>query len=250
MKPWSVSGVAACCMLGLLFTGTASAAELYSNGPVVGANGKSVLASPAVTLGFGAQHSSQNAVADDFTVTGGSAWSISSIDFFAYQNNATSFTLQNVSWSILSGDVNNGSVIASGSTALGNGGLVGYRVTAAAQGVTTKQIYRATADITDLSLSAGHYWLRWSLTGSLSSGPWQPPTSDGALGNAMQSGAGGPFVSLIDGGSKKGVELPFVLNGVVSAVPEPASAGLMLVGGLALLGLARRRTPEKSVSKT
>ena len=36
----------------------------------------------------------------------------------------------------------------------------------------------------------------------------------GALGNAMQSGAGGPFVSLIDGGSKKGVELPFVLNGV------------------------------------
>ena len=222
-------------VLAAVLSGAVQADELFNNGPAVGSNGKSVTATPTASLGYGLQRASQNAVADDFTVTG-NGWLVSSLDFFAYQNNATAFTLQNVGWSILSSDVNNGTVVASGTTALSSGGLVGYRVTAAAQTNTTKRIFLASADINDVALSAGHYWLRWDMTGSATSGPWQPPTSDGRTGNALQSG-NSPFAAFIDGSA---VELPFVINGtLISAVPEPATWLLLLAGSLAL-ALRRR----------
>jgi hypothetical protein len=226
----------------LLAAHQAGAAELYNNGPVVDANGLSVKAASATTLTFGAQTGSKNALAEDFTVTG-AGWLISSIDFFALQNNATSFTLKDVSWSILAGDANNnGSVIASGITALSNGGLLGYRVTETTLTNKARPIYRASADIADLSLDAGHYWLRWSMTGSASSGPWQPPTADARAGNAMQSINGSSFASILDAGSKLGVELPFTLNGtVLAAVPESSTAALALLGGLGLFAAIRRR---------
>lgn len=240
MKSWSVFKFAACALLSLS-AGLAGAGPLYSNGEVVGADGKSVLAPSAVTLGFGMQYAARNSVAEDFTVgNGGGSWLISSIDFFAYQNNAGSFTLKDAIWSIVAGaELNGGTVVASGTSTLSNSGLVGYRVTSTAQGDTSKPIYAATADIDDVLLSPGHYWLTWSITGSRSSGPWQPPTADGATGNAMQSGAGGAYTSIIDAHSSKSVELPFLLNGNV--VPEPTSLTLALVGGFALLGARRPR---------
>ena len=217
----------------------AQAAELYSNGPAVGSNGKSVLAAADETLGFSMKAVSNLAVADDFTVTG-HGWLVSSLDFFAYQNNATAFTLQNVSWSILSGDVNNGVVAASGTTALANGGLVGYRVNASTPTNTARRIFLASADIPDVALDAGQYWLRWSMTGVLTSGPWQPPTADSRTGNAKATLGGGPFATLADARSAKTVELPFVINGTpISPVPEPSTWLLMLGGGLAL-ALRRR----------
>lgn len=217
------------------------AGPIFSNGSAIGANGRSVLAPGAVTQGFGMQASSNNAVADDFTVAVGESWDITSIDFFAYQASAKAFTLQNVFWSIVTGDVNGGAVVASGTTALTNGGLLGYRVAANALGNTTRPIYLAQADVADFSLDAGHYWLRWNMSGSLSSGPWQVPTADGRAGNSMQSGAGGPFVPLIDAGSRTNVELPFALNGASNVVPEPSGALLALGAGLAALLAMRRR---------
>lgn len=238
MKSRTLFKLAACGAL-CLCAALSHASVLYSNGEAVGSAGKSVLAPQAVSLGFGAQNGSRNSVADDFTIGGSASWLVSSIDFFAYQNSATSFTLLDVIWTIVSGDLNGGTVVASGTTHLGNGGLVGYRVTSASSTDTTKQIFEATADIADVLLGPGHYWLTWSMTGSRTSGPWQPPTADGATGNAMQSLAGGAYSSLIDGGSGKSVELPFVLNGNV--VPEPSSLALALVGGLALVGVRRAR---------
>ncbi len=225
----------------LAASGLSQAAELYNNGPVVDGNGKSVLAPDADTLGFGSNSGAGIRVADDFSVAAGVKWNVSSLDFYAYQTGASGFTFQQASWSIVSGDVNNGTVVASGVTALSNGGRVGYRVTDTTLSNRQRAIYDAHADVADFSLDAGHYWLRWSLSGSAAfSGPWQPPTADGREGNAAQAGSGLPFEQLSDAGSGLSVELPFAVQGSVSAVPE-ADTYAMLLAGLGLLGVVARR---------
>ncbi len=225
----------------LAASGLSQAAELYNNGPVVDGNGKSVLTLPSTTLGFGNNSGIGLVVADDFSVAAGVKWNVSSLDFYGYQTGATGFTFQSATWSIVSGDVNNGAVVASGVTAVSNGGRVGYRVTETTLSNKQRGIYDVHADVADFSLGTGNYWLRWSLSGSGVSGPWQPPTSDGREGNAFQASSGKPFTQLVDTGSDQSVELPFALQGTITAVPE-ADTYAMLLAGLGLMGvLARRR---------
>ena len=224
-----------------LGAGAAHSAELYNNGPVVDSNGKSILIAPSTTLGVGNQTSAGNSVADDFTVAAGSSWNVSSLDFFGYQTGSTGFTFQQATWAIHLGDANTGTIVASGVTNLTNGGLQGYRVTPSTLTNTQRGIYKAQADVTDFTLGAGHYWLSWSLTGSLASGPWQPLTSDGRAGNAMQAPSGGAFSAWSDAGSGLTGELPFAINGVAAAVPEPSSYALMLAGAAVMFGVVRRR---------
>lgn len=218
---------------------------LFDNGPVVNSNGKSVLSAPDTTFGVNAK-SGTATVADDFEIAAGQSWNITSIDFFAYQTGATGFTFGNAFWSIVKDDVNTGTVVASGKTAVTNGGRVGYRVDANAQGNTTRPIFDLNADIDDLKLDKGHYWLRWSLTGSGNSGPWVAYTADSRAGNAAQS-TGGGFATHLDTTSRRTHELPFALNGDVNvnAVPEPQTLALTLMGLTGLL-LARRRSGKQA----
>ncbi|MBJ7312765.1 PEP-CTERM sorting domain-containing protein [Rugamonas sp. CCM 8940] len=228
----------------LLASGLPQAAELYNNGPVVDGNGRSVLTLPATTLGFGVNGYGGLAVADDFSVAAGVKWNVSSLDFYAYKPSTFTlpFPVKTATWSIVSGDLNNGTVVASGVTAVSNGGLVGYRVTETTLHNQQRAIFDIHADVNDFSLNAGHYWLRWSLSDD-GYGPWQPPTADGRQGNAAQSGNGKPFSTLTDSGSQLSLELPFALQGSVTAVPE-ADTYAMLLAGLGLVGaLARRRKP-------
>ncbi len=216
------------------------AAEIYNNGPVVNSSGRSVIGPEYMTYGYGMNTAAGLAVADDFNIAEGSRWNVSSIDFFSYQTGAGKFSFQEATWSIVSGHVNSDVVLASGTTALTNGGLEGYRVSASALNGQTRGIYRAQADIADVTLDAGHYFLRWSLTGSGASGPWQAPISGVSSGNAAQWDADLGFMKLVDTGGST-VELPFALHGSVSAVPEPETYA-MLLAGLAMVGaLARRR---------
>ncbi|MDC8757086.1 PEP-CTERM sorting domain-containing protein [Janthinobacterium fluminis] len=233
-------------LLGILFaSGLSQAAELYNNGPVVDENGLSVVYDPATTYGFGNQADAGNAVADNFSIAAGSRWNVSSLDFFNYQTGARGFTFGEATWSIVSGDVNAGTVVASGVTKLSNGGLEGYRITDGDVGNTQRGIYRAHADVADFSLDAGKYWLRWSISGSnQASGPWQPPTSDAHGGNAAQAGLFTPFGPL-DDGAGLGVELPFTIHGSVSAVPEPETYA-MLMAGLFMVGAVARRRKHAS----
>ena len=235
-------GSAAVLALSVFAVGTASAQILWDNGPVVGANNLSVIRQGGTTFGAGVQANVPNLVADNFNVAG-SAWNVSGFSFFSYQSFTNSlFTFTVVSWSIVSGDVDVGPTIASGSLAPTNGGLRGYRVTATTLTNTDRAIFQLDLDVPDFLLGTGNYWLRWGITGTAASGPWQPPTSNGAIGNARQKLVNDPFAQLIDAGDGLGMELPFLIRGTAATVvPEPSTWAMMLVGGVGLIGMARRR---------
>lgn len=227
--------------LGLLAAlGSAQAAELYSNGPAVqGTPPLSIIRLGGSLLGAGAQSAVPNLVADDFSVAG-PGWNVEGLSFFSYQSFAASvFTFTGVTWSVVADNVDTGAVVASGTTAAVNGGLAGYRVSSTTLTNTDRAIFRIDLDVADFNLAAGNYFMRWGLAGTSASGPWQPPTADGAIGNAAQSLAGAAFAQVLDAGDGQGVEFPFLVHG--SVVPEPGTWALMLAGGLAVAGLARRR---------
>jgi hypothetical protein len=80
--------------LALLATAAgAQAVVLHNNREVANGDNLSILNPPRNVYGFGVQFTSNNAVADNFTVGAGEPWTVESIDFFAYQTGATAFTL-------------------------------------------------------------------------------------------------------------------------------------------------------------
>ena len=238
------------CAFALSVSATAShAAVLYNNGPVVDSSGRSILAAPSTTFGFGAQTTSNNTVADNFSVTGAS-WNVSSLDFYSYQSLANGFTFTDAKWSIVAGsNVNTGTTVVSGTTSVTNAGLLGYRVTSTTLTNQDRAIYRLNADIPDFVLSAGNYFITWSLAGTGTSGPWVPPVV-GSLGtgNALQSLGGAVFNAAQDSGSNQSYDMPFSINGTIgsSAVPEPTTWAMMIAGS-GLIGASmryRRRFPK------
>jgi hypothetical protein len=228
------------CGLAALF-GSAQAATLFSNGPVVDTQGLSILASGIdSTLGAGSNASA--ILSDNFSV-GGAGWNVESLDFFGYQTGSVGFTFTGVTWSIRSGtDVNTATILASGTSAVTNGGQVGFRVTSTTLTNTQRPIFRISADIPDIALAPGSYFVTWALAGSGASGPFVPPVL-GSLGtgNATQSLPPAAFVALADGLSLSPFDVPFTINGTAGAVPEPSTLALWLAGGVAAVGVARRR---------
>lgn len=223
---------------------TASGQVLHDNGPAV-IGGLSVLRPGAAIFGVGMQTDVPNAVADDFTVAVAGGWNVTGFSFFGYQTGGVNgaFTFTGLSWSIVAGDVNTGSVVQSGSVVPTNGGLVGYRVSGTDQGSTTRAIFQIDADVPDFVLGMGQYWLQWSMTGTGISGPWQTSTADGVEGNAHQSLDGTDFALRLDDLDGLSMEYPFIIRGTAAStvVPEPSTWSMMIVGGLAMVAFSRRR---------
>lgn len=223
-----------------VLAGSAFSQVLYNNGAVTDVPGGgfggadlSQLIAPNTIIGFGAQISANNAVADDFTV-GGPGWRVTRICVYGYQTNAVAYPFNAVNFQIAA---NHAAAIAWTAGAANNGGSVGYRAVSTTPLVTSRQIWKIDIPV-NILLAPGAYVLRWQVgvAAGLSFMPPVVPTNGG--GNAAQSIAGGAFVSpLLDTGSQRGVEMPFVLKGEI--LPEPGSM-LALGAGVAAL-LARRR---------
>lgn len=200
-------------------------------------------------FGFGANGATgvQNRMADDFTAA--NPWTINSVRLYTYQTAATASTITGATLRIWSGAPGTGTL------------LFGDETTNVMTATSMSNIYRTTnTDTTNagglrqiqfvdigglnINLAAGTYWLDWAFTGSLASGPWQPAlTPPGATGlttgNGQQRiGAAGAFAPALDGTTAQ--DLPFLIQGTQTAIPEPTAAGLLVLGA-AVLGLRRRR---------
>ncbi len=223
--------------------GSSQAVLLFNNGNVINgtnANGQPIssFAAPSSLYGFGCQQVSNSSAADNFVATNN--WTVQGFTVFSFQaqSSGNAFTFTNVQWSLVSGDVNTGTVVASGSAAPANQGFVGYRVAATAPLNTTRPIYALGVTGLNINLTNGtNYWLRWSLDGTLSSGPWAIPIPGRTTGNGQQSIAGGSFNTFVDNGNGFNVELPMLIHGIV---PEPTTM-LALSAGIAAIVARRRR---------
>jgi MYXO-CTERM domain-containing protein len=222
---------------GGVYTGGGTDAVLWNNGPVSdgvnGANPISQLIAPNSTFGAGAQTTATNAVAEDFVV-GAGGWNVNQLTFFMYQTGATAFSFTGLNYQITT---NNADPIAWTAGAANNGGFAAYRVLSTTPADTNRPIFAIQVPV-NISLSPGNYFLRWQASGSLASGPWQPPVAPFVAGNATQSITAGAFLPLIDAGSTLNMELPFKIDGTVA--PAPGSLGLLGLGGL--IAARRRRS--------
>jgi hypothetical protein len=193
------------------------------------------------TFGFGAQTTASNTVADDFTLTG--TTDLTTISFFMYQTGAAATTITGLS-------VRLHSSLAPGATPTSNvlqgpltGGVVSFEPTpifraVAATADCTRRIQQIDVDVSSWPpLAAGTYWLSWQATGTLASGPWQPPiTVCGACGKTGANGLqatpatipAGSFAAVVDTGGGVGCDnspqdYPFIIRGTGGGAPCPAN---------------------------
>ncbi|MER2599848.1 MAG: S8 family serine peptidase [Caldilineales bacterium] len=206
----------------------APAAVLFDNGPLVthpggGAGGadESRLQGTSLgmtTLGFGDQVSAGNWVADDFTVTDASGWTVNSATFFHYQTGSTTTsTITGMNWVLYNGDPSaGGAAIASGNTMMSTAWSNIYRTSDTTVGNTQRPIMASVVDMGGLFLPSGSYWLVWQANGSLSSGPWAPPITilgQATTGNGKQFIPASGWATANDGGSLTAQGFPFILQG-------------------------------------
>ncbi len=207
---------------------------LFDNGPLVTlpgggcSNGDASILDGTLGLtvyGFGAQHSSGNYIADDFTNT--SAWNIDSLKFFTYQTAATTVTINGIYVQIWNGQPNAGGTVIWGD--LTTNRLSAARFTNIYRALNTtptdcnRRIQEVVVNVGGLNLAPGTYWVQWGFTGTSTSGPWQPPiTISGQTntGNALQNLAG-TWQNLVDGSYPQGA--PFIVYGT-SGPPCPVGA--------------------------
>lgn len=203
-------------------------AVLYNNGPIVtnagqgpGGSDVSLLENPPLTLlGTGNNQAGAIYVADDFTISGNS-WNITSMDFFGYQTNSTTTS----TFTGVYVQIWNGQPGTAGATV-----VWGDRTTNRMSSTSWTNIYRGStltntarpvmkyvASTPGLTLTPGTYWVEFSATGTLTSGPWVPPITIAGTyitGNAIQEYLG--VWSPVDGagGTANPQGVPFIINGI------------------------------------
>ena len=238
----------------LLLAASATAQSLvYDNGPIANFNNLAILQTsvsatpPAPAAGFhgvfgyGVNNAVGTFLADDFAV--GASMTIDQVELFYYQTGASSATptATGVFLEILNGAPNAGGTPVAGgpdvSVNLFAANLVSHAFTGVFrtqdtnQAATNRPIMSVKVALpAPLTLTTGNYWLRWSLTGSLASGPWCPPVAtlnQGVTGNGLQVTSATPWAPITSGTSPNNFAQPFKLHGSAAtpgAITQTATA--------------------------
>ena len=250
------------CLFALLVVQTVDAQQIYTNGGLsTGATAENLTAAPTgytwsevqhetgnttesnTNSGYGATYnnalSTNNALADDFTVPVGSVWNTTSFEFYAYQTGAaaTPIPFDQLRVQIYNGDPAAGGTVIAGNfttnvldVAASSDALM-YRIfnsvvpTAAAPG-TTRKIWKLVGNL-NATLPAGTYWVAFQAHCTNDAGAFFPSvTIAGTRGlpgwNAKQSTLTVPAYTIIfDAGNPATApdvnqDLPFNINGTVT----------------------------------
>ncbi len=184
------------------------------------------------TWGPSCNNASGYRIADDFTLS--AATTLTEIEVYAYQTGSTTTsTLTGMYATIYDGAPNAGGSIVWGdmttnimtATSFTNC----YRGSDGETTATTRPIMAATATGLNIELEAGTYYLVWSLTGSLSSGPWAAPEAlpgVGNSGNGLQYTSSG-WTALIDASASTPYGGAFKLVGEGGNVVPPTNGSVI-----------------------
>lgn len=191
--------------------------EEYSSGPYLNSPGtgpsgtdESILQNASLgmsTVGYNCNASALSWLADDFVVAE-PGLDVDQVLFYAYQTGSTTTsTITGARYQVWDGPPNLptssvlfGDLVTNRMT--GTAWSNAYRRAETTPGNTTRPIMVQTCSA-GFHLPAGTYWLQFGLTGTLSSGPWQPPVAiwgTPETGNALQYYMGF-WTPLRDGGS-------------------------------------------------
>ena len=203
----------------------------YNNGPFItgigdGFNGAdtSEIEAGFGTFGFGTQGGTiNNRIADDFPVPAGNSMAPTALVWRFYQTGGTTAgTLTGINVNIWDDDPLNLGVAAQNGPANSFVSQVwsgAYRVTSTNLLTNNRPIIDVTADMTWANpLGTGSYWVDVSGEGSLTSGPWSPPTNPSTpTDNARQFlGSSATWVAILDGLSGLPNDFPFDICGDLS----------------------------------
>src|SRR5690554_3389173 len=225
-------------------TSTANAPEgtqatvVYDNGPHVNMPGTpdlSILESATLgmdTYGANITHPSFS-IADDFELV--AETEITGVSAYAYQTGATTTTINEIYVTIWDGDPSGGGAVVWGdqTTNVFDSAeeVNAYRVLETDQGARNRIIQKVNASISGLTLDAGTYWLEYSMKGTASSGPWQPPIAilgEATTGDALQKVSTG-WQPWVDFGTNTPQGLPFQIEGIEAGgsycIPEGTNSG-------------------------
>ena len=200
------------------------ATVVYDNGPHINMPGTPDLSLlESVTLGMTSLggNISKNAgfsIADDFELV--AQTEITSISVYAYQTGATGTTINAMYVTIWDGDPSGGGSVVWGDQTTNVFGSVensgAYRVSETTMSDRTRLLQKVNANISGLTLDAGTYWVEYSLGGTASSGPWQPPVAilgESTTGDAIQKVSTG-WQPWMDTGTNTPQGLPFQIEGI------------------------------------
>ena len=213
--------------------GKDSKSVIHNNGPFVthpgggyGGADASLLAADGNSYGMNCNSAANMGIADDFTLT--EPTDLETIVLYMYQTGGTTTpSTTGVYLRIWDAAPNAGGTIIWGDLTTNRFASHSwsncYRVSSSEITTgNTRPIHAVVANI-NTTLAAGTYWIEFRMTGSVASGPWAVPMTNGqpTSGNAVQFGSAGAWGPCVSTSSGVQFDFSFILNGEANTADLP-----------------------------